>query len=862
MTEISEITKLPYYEEKSDLEYTSVNEEVYGEIVKDVNGALSADSTYKYPIYEKSGDFDKSNSDLTVIDGYYYYLRPFPVEGVYVLEIYRRNDEYKELEAQISNYKEMFERGGEVEKTYIEKRNNIVNKKDVRGKSLLDWNKQFIESRDYLIEHLTNSSDYLESVDKSNNIDAFNEKQNVLNDESATQEQKDAAIKKYNDTVTEYHNKLLNFKTKLDLYSTYLSLYNVMFTDVNHVVPNTDTEAVENQKQQYKKIESEFKDDCLFLIKCSSPLIWVAELKDVSPGKLTDFSGSRSNVQSGVSNLYDVDTKFYDQKINAEKERPKYEEAKKKIEKYGASSKDKKFLAYKFINRKEDLADSYGLYREVSIQGDSYSIEVNSKQSIGNQIKKSLGVVNNKKFDTSWVIPNRYFIGFEKLASGTPVFTVSSCDDDIANVILKYEYRGNNSSPTIVDTKSSYDTEGCDSTKRFRTTFQFFSETKSYRTTTTDSKGSLQDSVRYNLFDAVEPYPVVDKVEVKQITKKQWQELPAKERLKYHKIGTPTMDERLQEILGALDDVKPIISSLMPVQQIMGSLQPFVGVLESTKSTIDTVKTTIGTVKSTIDKIASMPIVGVVASPLQSILDIITNLAGVFAQFYMQNYELIKKIRDIKEAIDPENIKKKLKEVKEVIDANIDKIKAEREKMKALKKNGSLEDIDKKKMNVESPIKENDLVKGSGAGLFADFNAKALIPAIPDEILEQIEQIKTTIDSFETLADTVNTMKELGDSVDQAMTTISTVKAVLTGTPPLEMVMDNIRTAARPSLEAASLQIQDFDKKQIALAEAAKASRDNALKYEIKETVPIETPFPEAVDEQTIKARTSPKIEG
>ena len=69
----------------------------------------------------------------------------------------------------------------------------------------------------------------------------------------------------------------------------------------------------------------------------------VAELKDVSPGKLTDFSGSRSNVQSGVSNLYDVDTKFYDQKINAEKERPKYEEAKKKIEKYGASSKDKKF---------------------------------------------------------------------------------------------------------------------------------------------------------------------------------------------------------------------------------------------------------------------------------------------------------------------------------------------------------------------------------------------------------------------------------------------------------------------------------------------------------------------------------------
>ena len=48
----------------------------------------------------------------------------------------------------------------------------------------------------------------------------------------------------------------------------------------------------------------------------------------------------------------------------------------------------------------------------------------------------------------------------------------------------------------------------------------------------------------------------------------------------------------------------------------------------------------------------------------------------------------------------------------------------------------------------------------------------------------------------------------------------------------------------------------------IAQAEAAKASRENALKYEIKETVPIETPFPEAVDEQTIKARTSPKIEG
>lgn len=859
MANISDITNLPYYEEKSDLEYTSVNEEVYGEIVKDINGSLTVDGKYNSPIYEKSGDFDKANSDLTVIDGYYYYLRPFPVEGVYVLEIYRRNDEYKELEAQIANYKEIFEQSGEFETSYVSKRNDIVNKKDVRGKSLLEWNSQFLKSKDYLIEHLTSSSSYLDSVDKSNNLDAFNEKQEVLNDEKSTQAQKDAAIKKYNDVVVAYHNKLLNLKTKLDLYSNYLSLYNTLFTDTKHVEPNTDTAAVEKQKQVYKQFESEFKDDCLYLTKCSSPLIWVAELSKESPDKLTDFNGARSNVQSGVSNLYDVDTKFYDQKTIYEKERPKYEEAKKKLEKYGASSKDKKFLAYKFINRKESLADSYELYRNVAVNGDSYSLEVTSKNK---QVKKSLGVVNNKRYDTTWVVPNRYFIGFTKLSTGTPVFTVSSCDDDISNVVLKYEYRGNNSAPTIVDTKSNYDEDGCDSVKRFRTTFKFFSETKSYRTTTTDSKGSLQDSVRYNLFDAVEPYPVVDRVEVKQITKKQWQELSAKERLKYHKIGTPTMDERMQEILGALEEVKPIVSSLMPIQQIMGSLQPFVGVLESTQSTVDTVKTTIGTVKSTIDSIASMPIVGVVASPLQSILEIITGLAAVIVSFYMQNYELIKKIRDIKEAIDPENIKKQLKEVKEVIDANLDAIKAAREKAKALKKNGSLEDIDKKKMNVESPIKENDLAKGSGAGLFADFNAKALIPAIPDEILEQIEQIKTTIDSFSSLADTVTTLKELGDSVDQAMTTISTVKAVLTGTPPLEMIMDNIRTAAQPNLDAANLQISEFDKKQIALEEAARAARENALKYEIKETVPIETPFPEAIDEQTIKSRTSPKVEG
>ena len=212
--------------------------------------------------------------------------------------------------------------------------------------------------------------------------------------------------------------------------------------------------------------------------------------------------------------------------------------------------------------------------------------------------------------------------------------------------------------------------------------------------------------------------------------------------------------------------------------------------------------------------------------------------------------------------LDPKNIKKQLKEVREVIDANLDAIKAAREKAKALKKNGSLEDIDKKKMDVESPIKENDLAKGSGAGLFADFNAKALIPAIPDEILDQIEQIKNTINSFESLADTVDTLKELGDSVDQAMTTISTVKAVLTGTPPLEMIMDNIRTAALPQLDAASLQISKFDEKQKALADAARAAKENSLKYEIKETVPIETPFPEAIDEQTIKSRTNPKVEG
>lgn len=857
MAEISEITNLPYYEAKSDLEYTSVDEEVYGEIVKDINGSIGTDSKYKSPIYEKSGDFDKAQSDMTVIDGYYYYLRPFPVEGVYVLEIYRRNDEYKELEARIANYKDLFESEGEFETKYVSNRNDILNKKDVRGKSLLEWNSQFLSSKNYLIDHLTASSSYLDSVDKSNNIDAFNEKQNVLNDEKSTQAQKDAAIKKYNDTITEYHNKLLNLKTKLDLYSNYLSLYNVLFTDTKHVVPNTDKAAVDNQTQQYKKFESEFKDDCLFLTKSASPLIWVAEIGDEASGKLTDFSGSRSNVQSGVSNLYDVDTKFYYQKLEAEKERPKYEDAKKKLEKYGASSKDKKFLAYKFINRKEALADSYGLYREVGVNGDDYEISVISKEA-----KNKLGVIYNKRYDQAWKVPNRYFIGFTKLEVGTPVFTVSSCDDDIANTILKYEYRGNNSSPLIVDTKSSYDEEGCDSTKRFRTTFQFFSETKSYRTTTTDSKGSLQDSVRYNLFDAVEPYPVVDKVEVRQITKKQWQELPAKERIKYHKIGTPTMDERLQEIMGALEEAKPVIASLMPIQQIMGSLQPFVGVLESAQTTVDTVKQTIGTTKSVIDSIASMPIVGVVASPLKSILDIITGLAGVIVQFYMQNYALIQKIRDIKEAIDPENVKKKLNEIKDTIDANIDAIKAEREKIKALKKNGSLEDIDEKKMNVESPIKESDLAKGSGAGLFADFNAKSLIPAIPDEILDQIEQMKTMIDSFSSLADTVETMKSIGDSVDQAMTTISTVKAVLTGTPPLEMIMDNIRTAAAPQIDAAMLQISDFDKEQIKLAEAAKATRDNALKYEIKEKVPIDTPFPEVIDEQTIKSRTSPKIEG
>ncbi len=859
MANVSEITNLPYYEEKSDLEYTSVDEEVYGEFVKDINGAIDTDGKYKFPIYEKSGDFDKANSDLTVIDGYYYYLRPFPVEGVYVLEIYRRNDEYKELEAQIANYKEIFEQGGDLESNYVSNRNNIVNKKDVRGKTLLEWNSQFLSSKDYLIEHLTNSSSYLDSVDKSNNLDAFNEMQDVLNDEKSTQTQKDAARKKYNDAVNEYHNKLLNLKTKLDLYSNYLSLYNVLFTDTKHVTPNTDTAIVEKKKQEYKQFESEFKDDCLYLTKCSSPLIWVAELKNESPDKLTDFNGSRSNVQSGVSNLYDVDTKFYDQKTSYEKERPKYEEAKKKIEKYGASSKDKKFLAYKFINRKESLADLYGLYRNVTVDGNSYSLEVVSKDK---KHKHNLGVVNNKQYDKNWFVPNRYFIGFTKLATGTPVFTISSCDDDIANTVLKYEYRGNNSAPTIVDTKSNYDEDGCDSIKRFRTTFKFFSETKSYRTTTVDSKGSLQDSVRYNLFDAVEPYPVVDRVEVKQITKKQWQDLPAKERLKYHKIGTPTMDERLQEVLGALEEVKPLVASLMPVQQVMGSLQPFVGVLESAQSTVDTVKTTIGTVKSTIDSIASMPIVGVVASPLQDILNIITGLAAVIVQFYMQNYELIKKIRDIKETLDPKNIKKQLKEVREVIDANLDAIKAAREKAKALKKNGSLEDIDKKKMDVESPIKENDLAKGSGAGLFADFNAKALIPAIPDEILDQIEQIKNTINSFESLADTVDTLKELGDSVDQAMTTISTVKAVLTGTPPLEMIMDNIRTAALPQLDAASLQISKFDEKQKALADAARAAKENSLKYEIKETVPIETPFPEAIDEQTIKSRTNPKVEG
>lgn len=833
-------------------EYTSQDEEFIGEITSDVNGKFENGNSFVDPIYEKDGDIDRSESDEDVVDGHYYFLRPFPVEGAYVLEIYRRNDDYAYNKDLIESLKKDLNDPDVT--NYTEKRNELYTKKDAKdNKSLNEWIDQLIESKNTIINQLT-TYDYENKVTIDNNLDAYTEWQEVEKDESKTEDQKAAAKATYHSAVNTYRQKIRDLE--LDLVGAYNAYYNVLLTDVEHLVPNKNEEQVEAAKTEYNTYNEKFLKAYLQLVNYT---ITAPELEQ----NVTTLKKSSTNVQSGLKSVKRLDEKFRKSKIDYDDKQVQYNEAVIQLKQYGPNAKDKKFLAYKILNRNKDNPDSYGLYREVTDIGDGcYTVSI-KRASTDEVLSKHK--VDNKIMYPGWETPDRYFITFEKLESGTPMFHVSCGKSGFfsdTEGILTYSYKGNNSSPTIGNVFNNYDSDGCLSIKRYRTTFKFLNEEKVYRTTTTNSRGKGIDAIRYGLFDARKPYPIKEEEKVEQITRKQYNELTAKEKVKYHKIGAASMDVDMQKIMEVMDQVKPLVNSLMPITQVMGSLQPLIGALDSAKSLLDTVKSLLQTVQSAIDTIAGLPIVGVVASPLKGILDIIKSLAGAVVIMYTKNYALLQRIRDIKDQLDPDNIKAKIKEITETLDAHYNNLIEKINKKKQLAEKSTLEENDKKKMDVISPTDETTKARGSGESMFANFNASALIPEIPQEVLDQIQKVKSSIDQLNSIVDTISTIKDMGDQVDEAMTTISNVKGILTGTPPMEMIVENIRKEALADIQNATKEIEKYDKEQKDLADKAKAMKESSLAYEKTTSVTVNLPLEEVVDEQTVKERAKPKVEG
>lgn len=848
-------------------EYTKPEEEIIGEITSNINGQY-VNGVYQAPPYEKSGDFDKEDSSDIVTDGYYYFLRPFPVEGAYVLEIYRRNDESKVAEEKVKTLGKDLEDKQKTITNYETDRKNITDKKDSKKNwNLAEWVSNFNSAVSTIINFINTAKDedellgYLNTVYTRNCIDEYIKYETVLNNETASQAQIEAAWNLYKSKVDEFIRKVNAFE--LDISSAYATYYNTILTGTDHMTPNRNEAAVTTATTNYDNFVKKYITDSL-------QLLTIATGSFDEDGEPAEYAASElvmsssSTVQSLFNALKRVDSKFRTSKIEYDDCSAEYNQAKAAAGAFDPNAKDKKFLAYKILNRNPEYPDDQGLYRNVVDVGSGlFNVEIKNAKT---GMTESTHIIDNSEMYPKWETPDRYFILFEKLETGTPVFTVSCGKGGTfsdTEGILTYTYRGNNSSPTLGDEFNLYDgSDGCNSIKRYRTSFKFFNSTKTYRTTTTNSKAKGSDSIRYNLFDARKPYPVTETKEVEQITRAKYKSLEKKEQIKYHKIGAPTMDVDMQKIMEAMNQVKPAVSSLMPITQVMGSLQPLIGALQSAKSMLDTVKTLLQTVQSAIDTIAGLPIVGVVAAPLKGILDIIKNLAGAIVTMYMKNYALLQRIRDIKDKLDPQKIKAQLDEITETIDAHLDAINEKQKARKKLAENGTLEDLDKKKMSVASPNKEGDMAQGSGAGLFADFNAKALIPEMPKEIMDQINQVKSTVDQLKSVVDTVDQIKTMGDQVDQAMTTISQVKGILTGTPPMEMIMENVRKQALADIHSSIKAMEAYDKKQKELAEEAKKQKDESIAYETVVTHEVEKPFEEAIDEETIKDRAKPKVEG
>ena len=809
------------------------------EITDNINGTFNAEDEFVPPQYETEEDKDK--------DKYYYFLRPFPVEGQYVMEIFTRCDEREPLEKEISECRikerNLYVKISDFDSSFYKELNQIYSKDDfwpfegVSSATLSGW---------YLA--IKNALQYVKVTYPDKAVSA------LIEDFGSSLTPSDL---EFISGVIQM-DSLISENSQDDFHRVMNYLQTIRYDDEGF--PIDDSADKDRMKELFIKELEYFNTKCNFLLKNTSDLYKYDPHnmpKEIPSGTDTNILWRYDNVKNGRQILYSTLlslTNKCDKKVKWEielKDLKKDIAAKEEdLSKYGS---DREFVAYKLLNRNPSLPDEHGLYRVIEYDKSNNWYFVYTK-SIKYSSYLDLLIVDNTELYEGYEHPDRYMIYFDK---ETFEFTVYCNKDGMLfpkEGILTYKYK-EGTSATLGSEFNKYE---CHAIERYKTTFKYFNDVKVFRTKCVDANIKGELGVRYSLFDAKKPYPITEtKVDSDPISKEEWEKKPLKERLKYHEQGKASNDMNLQTIMEQMEKVKPLIGQLMPVTQVMGPLEPLMSTLESVKSTVNTLKSVVESFKSAVNTIASLPIVGVVASPFNMVLDMIFKVYEIITILYIKNYELIQKLKELKEKVKPEEIEKQITEIEETIEEKQKQMEEERAEKKKLEANGTMKDNDKTKMDIFSRITESTKIQGSGDSLMDNFNAKALLPAVPKEVMDAIDKVKETTKTIKETVETIKTMKEMGDSFDQAMSTITTISAAITGSPPMDVIIEQLKTTAESKVEQKyEKQIKELEEKHKELKKKA-----NEKKYVITETVPVEVPLEQVVDPKEAQEAAIPKVE-
>lgn len=784
----------------------------YIEIKDKINGYFEG-SVYKEPVYETASDVEDKK--------YYYFLRPFPVEGQYILEIFTRCDETAEVQNNLnkarSDLRDLLAKEDDLEKEY----NNIMNgqwEKEGFSKDDPHTDEDYLQPRWWYRELLTDYNYLKNKIPSVGNYYILNFEEIFSTDPS------EAA----------FVSGVLICDNLIDDYDNVRT----------YILGSASESDKRRMKTSFEKEIAYFTNNTNSIVKESASLYILPTKADTKA--LQGFNGGRSVAMTTVKNLLSS----LDSLIGmGDKVAEKKADVDFYIHQLESLDPDKEFIAYKLLNRNPNLPDEEGLYREIIETGNgTYELKVHGKGSVLHTLD-----VDNRLMYTNFETPDRYFIFFDKDKVNYTVYCNRDGIFQDTEGILSYVYK-EGTSCTLGNEFNPYE---CESIGRYKTTFKYLRDEKVFRTKCVDSKVRGELGTRYSFFDAKKPYPMEKEEIEEEITKAEWEKLPPEQRKLYHKKGSATQNLDVNEILTQFDNIKPLLTSITPISQVLGPLEPLVGALKNVQSTADTINSTVGSFKSAVDSIASAPIVGVVAAPFKMLLNIVTGLAQVVLMLYIKNFELIQKVKDIKEQIDSGEIVNKLQDLQLFFDEKLKSLEELINSKKNLEVNSSMKENDKTKMNVFSSVTADSDVEGTGESAWDTFSANSLIPDIPQELLDNIQEAKTVIDSITTTVKTMDTLKDIGQAFDDAMNSISTVTAVLTGTPPMEMIIEKIRTEAKAKIkEKMEEPLKEIEKKAEELKKKA-----NEKKYVKTKTVPVDLPLSQVIDSKEAKEKAIPKVE-